>query len=317
MEYELYHHGIKGQRWGIRRYQNKDGSLTAYGKKRLRQLERDDIAKAKQDKKRLKQLEKEETAKAKQSNKKKSLSDMTDDELKSAIARGRLEEEYKRYNPEKEKFSKRFIDDALKPAVVSAGKTILTNTLNKFGDMALEKAGLKTKDLKSVVDELRLKKDFNDLTDTAFNKLKRDVDMARMRSQLDKFTKSSNNDNSNPQNNGSRDSNDGPTSNTKNKTDTKEKRNSNESSSNSTSSEKSKVFEGTVSGKGTSTSSYKSKYEDGPIIDVDDYWGSSNVPAIIKNFSSDSYSSPKYSESKSIGERFIAGYLPAPRKEDD
>lgn len=31
---EMYHHGIKGQRWGIRRYQNKDGSLTPAGKKR-------------------------------------------------------------------------------------------------------------------------------------------------------------------------------------------------------------------------------------------------------------------------------------------
>ena len=30
----LYHHGIKGQKWGIRRYQNKDGTLTAEGKKR-------------------------------------------------------------------------------------------------------------------------------------------------------------------------------------------------------------------------------------------------------------------------------------------
>ena len=25
---ELYHHGIKGQRWGVRRYQNKDGTIT-------------------------------------------------------------------------------------------------------------------------------------------------------------------------------------------------------------------------------------------------------------------------------------------------
>lgn len=31
---ELYHHGIKGQRWGIRRFQNKDGSLTKAGKER-------------------------------------------------------------------------------------------------------------------------------------------------------------------------------------------------------------------------------------------------------------------------------------------
>lgn len=28
---ELQHHGIKGQKWGVRRYQNKDGSLTAEG----------------------------------------------------------------------------------------------------------------------------------------------------------------------------------------------------------------------------------------------------------------------------------------------
>lgn len=31
---ELYHHGIKGQRWGIRRFQNEDGSYTAAGRKR-------------------------------------------------------------------------------------------------------------------------------------------------------------------------------------------------------------------------------------------------------------------------------------------
>lgn len=31
---ELYHYGAKGMKWGIRRYQNKDGSLTPAGKKR-------------------------------------------------------------------------------------------------------------------------------------------------------------------------------------------------------------------------------------------------------------------------------------------
>ena len=34
MRYELYHHGIKGQRWGVRRFQRKDGSLTLKGKSR-------------------------------------------------------------------------------------------------------------------------------------------------------------------------------------------------------------------------------------------------------------------------------------------
>lgn len=33
-DYELYHHGIKGQKWGVRRYQNEDGSYTSEGKRK-------------------------------------------------------------------------------------------------------------------------------------------------------------------------------------------------------------------------------------------------------------------------------------------
>lgn len=36
--YELRHHGILGQKWGVRRFQNKDGTLTSAGKKRIQKV---------------------------------------------------------------------------------------------------------------------------------------------------------------------------------------------------------------------------------------------------------------------------------------
>ena len=38
MEYELYHYGVKGMKWGVRRYQRKDGSITEDGAKRYHQV---------------------------------------------------------------------------------------------------------------------------------------------------------------------------------------------------------------------------------------------------------------------------------------
>ena len=35
----IQHYGILGQKWGVRRYQNKDGTLTPAGKRRLASLD--------------------------------------------------------------------------------------------------------------------------------------------------------------------------------------------------------------------------------------------------------------------------------------
>lgn len=42
---ELYHHGIKGMKWGLRRFQNTDGSYTDAGKRRRAKSDRDWAAK--------------------------------------------------------------------------------------------------------------------------------------------------------------------------------------------------------------------------------------------------------------------------------
>ena len=45
MENELYHHGILGMKWGVRRFQNTDGSLTNAGKERYSAKDAMQIAK--------------------------------------------------------------------------------------------------------------------------------------------------------------------------------------------------------------------------------------------------------------------------------
>lgn len=48
-ENELVHYGIKGMKWGVRRYRNKDGTLTPAGKKRYDQDVRDNASKKKEN----------------------------------------------------------------------------------------------------------------------------------------------------------------------------------------------------------------------------------------------------------------------------
>lgn len=42
---ELKHYGVKGMKWGVRRYQNEDGSLTAAGQKKYSKMTDDQLQK--------------------------------------------------------------------------------------------------------------------------------------------------------------------------------------------------------------------------------------------------------------------------------
>lgn len=52
-EYYLMHHGIKGMKWGIRRYQNPDGSLTDEGKRRYHMSDEDAYREYRAEKKKI------------------------------------------------------------------------------------------------------------------------------------------------------------------------------------------------------------------------------------------------------------------------
>lgn len=61
MDGEIYHHGILGQKWGVRRYQNKDGSLTAAGKQRQKKESGSNRLSNEELQKRISRLQMEET----------------------------------------------------------------------------------------------------------------------------------------------------------------------------------------------------------------------------------------------------------------
>lgn len=168
---ELTHWGIKGMRWGVRRYQRKDGSLTPAGKKRLEtenaslkkeaqvlknrkstQAKFDRLAakrKAIEDEKKAlddadktrlgkkgKNSDSGETAQTT-----KSLKDMTDDELLKAVNRGRLEDAYRQLYPEppvKKSLMKKMVDDVVAPAALNSGKKFLESALTKAGENLLK-----------------------------------------------------------------------------------------------------------------------------------------------------------------------------------
>lgn len=149
---EFYHHGIKGMKWGVRRYQNADGSLTPEGQKRYERDVAENNMKKKENRATLKEggdpdrwvredLERskkvvdansdlvkefkklEQTTTPKAITKKLDLSKMSDNELRDQINRKLLEQQY----------TKLFAD--ISTEQVSKGRTMLKDTLEVAGSV--------------------------------------------------------------------------------------------------------------------------------------------------------------------------------------
>ena len=103
---QLYHHGIPGQKWGIRRFQNPDGTRTAAGKKRDGNLD----------------AEKSEDHVRSREHKKRATEGLSNEELRKLNERLQLEATYKNLTTEKIQKSESFVKSSLK----NAGSQALT-----------------------------------------------------------------------------------------------------------------------------------------------------------------------------------------------
>jgi hypothetical protein len=170
-ENELYHWGIKGMKWGVRRYQNPDGSLTAAGRKRY--TDKDGNLNT-AGKKKFGNSVKTKTEGETEIPKRKSVKDMTDDELNKAVIRARQEDEYNRLRPEPKPeiknasakaFAKRLLNEVAVPALINSGKNALQKALDKQANELLkDKVDPNSKEaLQKTYDKLKLQNDIEKL----------------------------------------------------------------------------------------------------------------------------------------------------------
>lgn len=167
---ELYHHGILGMRWGIRRYQNKDGTLTPAGKRRADKMKEEYTALTG---KRLIRKPTPKSAKSEDVKKPKKIKDMSDQEIKDMITR--LDNEKRLASLQADtastgrKIANTVVKDVLAPAAVDAGKNLVKDMILKIGK---EKLGLNNdhvdaaeevlKELRKENETLSLKKKIHD-----------------------------------------------------------------------------------------------------------------------------------------------------------
>lgn len=128
---ELYHHGVKGQKWGIHRYQNRDGSLIKSDNKHHLSTVSSFVKKQKD-----KAFVRKTIKKASRVPTSKEINKMSDDELRRRLNRINMEESYKnalaRQNPKRAAKAKNFLEDMGD----KAARSFTEKAINKLTDKA-------------------------------------------------------------------------------------------------------------------------------------------------------------------------------------
>ena len=138
MSNELQHHGIKGQKWGVRRFQNTDGSLTAEGKKRYsvndyqQAIDKTKTAgKIVNEAKTLNNTIKKVNDPAAERRIRKSAAEMSDIELQKRVQRLNMEDNYTRMMLHRENLERgrTFVDKALDVSTIAVQGTVASLTI--------------------------------------------------------------------------------------------------------------------------------------------------------------------------------------------